>query len=144
MTGTVERVLEVRATVLCNCGRVHSLAGWAVCPGALVPRSLEPWWRAKKYLVRQYRPAYFSGFETEVAKGVEYDKITAQPWFANFKHDGFTEFTIELYNGDELIISAHYANGEHWVAGFALPEDSKQISNNGDLLRDKLALQAAY
>lgn len=90
-----------------------------------------------KYLVRQYRPAYFSGFETEVAKGVEYDQITEQPWFANFKGHGFTKFTIEATSGDdELTIMAHYDDGKWWVAGFALPENSEQMSNNGDLLRD--------
>lgn len=91
----------------------------------------------KKYLVRQYRPAYFSGFETEVARGVEYDKITEQSWFSNFKRAGFKKFTIEPYaRGDELIISALYANGKSWVAGFALPEESEMMSNNGDLMRD--------
>lgn len=89
-----------------------------------------------KYLVRQYRPAYFSGFDTEVASGIEYDKILDQPWFANFRSDGFTKFTIDPYYGDELIISAHYKNGEQWVAGFALAENSEQMSNNGDLMRN--------
>lgn len=90
----------------------------------------------EKYLVRQYRPAYFSGFDTEVVKGVPYDEITKAPWFENFKHNGFTEFKIEPYHEDELIVSAHYANGEHWVAAFALPESSSMMSNNGDLMRD--------
>ena len=89
-----------------------------------------------KYLVRQYRPNYFSGFDNDVVRGVEYDDITKAPWMENFKHKGFTEFKVEPYSGDELIISAHYENGEHWVAAFALPEDSNEMSNNGDLLRD--------
>ena len=90
----------------------------------------------RKYLVRQYRPAYFSGYEDQVARGLTYDEITTPLWFANFRHDGFEKFVIEPYSGDELIVSAHYANGEHWVAAFALPEDSMMMSNNGDLMRD--------
>lgn len=76
-----------------------------------------------KFHVRQYRPAYFSGFENSVCRDVEEDKILDCPWFDNFRHDGFERFTIEPYYGGELIISAHYSDGKHWVAGFAIPVD---------------------
>ena len=92
-----------------------------------------------KYLVRQYRPAYFTGFHTSTAKDVEYGKILDCPWFRNFEHEhdgGFDKFVIEPYGGDELIISAYYKNGKHWVAGFALPDDSDQKAPDGGLLRD--------
>jgi hypothetical protein len=89
----------------------------------------------KTYLVRQYRPGYFSGFEDVVCRNVKYEDIIKVPWCENFKHDDFTEFTISDYHG-ELIIEAHYASGAHWVVGFALPSDSDLMSNNGDLMRD--------
>ncbi len=74
----------------------------------------------KTDLVRQYRPNYFSGFNNAVERGVTYENITAIPWAENFKHGGFTKFTVEPYDGDELIVSAHYENGEHWVVAFCV------------------------
>lgn len=38
--------LEVRATVLCGCGQVHSIEDWQQCPRALTPKPNDPWWRA--------------------------------------------------------------------------------------------------
>lgn len=90
----------------------------------------------KKYLVRQYRPNFVTGFNNAVVRDVSYEDITKCEWFENFKHSGFKEFVIKPYNGDELIISAHYYDGKHWVVGFALPMDSETMSNNGDLMRD--------
>ena len=89
-----------------------------------------------KYLVRQYAPTYFSGFDMDVVGPIEYDEITNAPWMERFRHHGFKEFKIEPYTKDELIVSAKYENGESWVAAFALPEDSNEMSNNGDLMRD--------
>ena len=88
-----------------------------------------------KYLVRQYRPNYFSGFENAVCRDVTYEGITQVPWCDNFKHDGFKEFKIESY-GNELIISAYYEDGERWVVGFALPMGSEAMALEGGLLRD--------
>jgi hypothetical protein len=95
----------------------------------------------QKYLVRQYRPAYFSGFLNEVCRSIPYDEITKVPWCENFKHDGFKEFKIKPYGGGELIISAHYDDGKHWVVGFALPEDSNMMAPDGGLLRDNWRYQ---
>jgi hypothetical protein len=81
-----------------------------------------------KYHVRQYRPNFFSGFHNDVVRDVEYDDILKAPWFENFRHKGFEKFTISPYDG-ELIIEAHYANGEHWVAGFAVAVDDPFASN---------------
>ena len=89
-----------------------------------------------KYLVRQYAPNFCTGFKLDVVRGVEYDDILKVYWCERFKHDGFVEFYLEPYNGDELIFGAKYTDGTSWVAGFALPEDSSQMSNNGDMLRD--------
>ncbi len=57
------------------------------------------------YHVRQYRPAYFSGFENEVVRGIAKDDILAAPWFRNFEHEGFVRFTVEPYGNGELIPS---------------------------------------
>lgn len=37
--------LEVRATVLCGCGKTHSVEDWQKCPRALTPKPNDPWWR---------------------------------------------------------------------------------------------------
>lgn len=79
----------------------------------------------KKYLVRQYRPNYFTGFTNAVMRDVSYDDIVNVPWADNFKHTGFEKFTIEPYNGGELIISAHYKSGKHWVVGFTIDSDDE-------------------
>ena len=100
-------------------------------------RSPDAMSRSKKYKARQYRPNYFNGFDNDVRSSLSFDDLITVPWCENFKHSGFKEFKIEPYgSGDELIISAHYEDGKHFVVGFALPEDSQQMSNNGDLLRD--------
>ena len=93
-----------------------------------------------KYLVRQYRPNYFSGFINEVYRDIPYDEITKVPFCENFKHHGFKEFTIEAY-GPELIISAHYDDGKRWVVAFALPMDSDAMATEGGLLRDNWRYQ---
>lgn len=79
-------------------------------------------WTHQQYHVRQYRPNYFSGFENEVVRDVAFDDILKCSWFKNFEQHGFEHFSFCQY-GDELLISAHYENGEHWVAGFAIPID---------------------
>jgi hypothetical protein len=79
-----------------------------------------------EYLVRQYRPGYFSGFENGVYRAKSFEDITNADWNKNFMHDDFKEFTISSYNGDEIIVEAHYESGAHWVVGFAIPVDSKQ------------------
>ena len=79
-----------------------------------------------RYHVRQYRPAYFSGFENEVMRDVPYDEILGAPWCKNFVHSDFDRFTITPYRTIKdgpyrgLIIEAHYKGGEHWVVGFAV------------------------
>lgn len=73
------------------------------------------------YHVRQYRPAYFSGFEDGVAKDLKRENLTAPAWFRNFESEDFDRWQVEPYGSPspELIISAFYKNGERWVAGFA-------------------------
>lgn len=93
----------------------------------------------KLYAVRQYRPGYCTGFENSAVKNIKYEDITKQEWFKNFEHEydgGFDKFVIAAYSGDELIISAYYKNGKHWVAGFALPMSSKEKAPDGRLLID--------
>ncbi len=91
--------------------------------------------------VRQYRPAYFSGFTNSVLRDVTWGQILTAPWLRNFKRDGFLHFSVNDYSGDEKIISAHYKNGEHWVAGFVLPTSSREVAPDGGLLRDNWRYQ---
>ena len=88
-----------------------------------------------EYLVRQYRPAFVTGFQNAMFRAETRDDILKAPWLDYFRHDGFENFSIEPY-GPELIISAHYRGGEHWVTGFALPVDSEAEAPDGGLLRD--------
>lgn len=90
----------------------------------------------QKYLVRQYSPAFCTGFDLDAIREVEYDDILKAPWCDRFRHEGFVEFYLEPYYGDELIFGAKYANGESWVAGFALPADSNEKAPDGGLMRD--------
>ena len=95
----------------------------------------------EKYLVRQYRPGFVSGFTNEVCREVDYDDILNVPFCAHFKHHGFLRFTVEPYDGDELIISAHYDDGKSWVVGFALPITSKLKAPDGGLMVDNWRYQ---
>lgn len=88
-----------------------------------------------KYLVRQYRPGYCTGFTNSVFRDVAFADITAVPFCENFKHSDFSHFTISDYHG-ELIIEAHYKGGEHWVVGFALEMNSKLKASDGGLMRE--------
>lgn len=77
---------------------------------------------SEKWHIRQYRPNYFSGLDTEVYRDLDFDKLLdadSVPFLNNFKHDGFIDFKIEPYSNGEMIISAKYKNGESWVAAFA-------------------------
>ena len=89
-----------------------------------------------KYLVRQYAPNYCTGFDLAAMRDVEYDDILKAPWLDRFKHDGFIGFYLEPYAQDELIFGAKYNDGKSWVAGFALPMDSKEKAPDGGLLRN--------
>ena len=92
---------------------------------------------SKLYAVRQYRPGYCTGFKNETFRNIAYNKILDCSFFNNFKGDsdgGFDKFVIEPYSNDELIISAYYNNGKHWVAGFALPMLSKAKAPDGGLM----------
>lgn len=90
-----------------------------------------------KYLVRQYAPAYCTGFDLDAASGVEYDDILKAPWLQRNRGPEFDKLTIEPSKGtDELFIMANYHNGKRWVMGFALPENSTEKAPDGGLLRD--------
>ncbi len=87
-----------------------------------------------KYLVRQYRPAYFSGFTSQVMREVEYDEITKVPWLEQREDE---PLTVESDRGtDELFVMRTLKNGEKWVVSIALPMDSKTVAPDGGLLRD--------
>jgi hypothetical protein len=77
------------------------------------------------YTVRQYRPAFFSGFDNAVVAHIpEADLMNPDmlPWLKNFQHDRFFEFYVEDGYGKEKIISARMNDGTHWVAAIAEPE----------------------
>jgi hypothetical protein len=91
------------------------------------------------YLVRQYRPNYFSGYENDVYGNVPFGQIISLPFFENFKREGFSHFYIEdssMPESNEITFSAAYENGEHWVVAFALPVDSRTKAPDGGLMRD--------
>lgn len=90
----------------------------------------------QKYLVRQYAPGFCTGFDLDAIESIEYDDILKAPWCERFKSKGFLEFYLEPYSGDELIFGAKYDNGKSWVAGFALPVDSKERAPDGGLMRN--------
>jgi hypothetical protein len=80
----------------------------------------------RKYRVRQYRPAYFSGFDDFVCLDVSESSIIHQEFMKNFQHGDFDHFSVEPYYGtEELIIEAHYKSGKHWVVGFAVEEGTQ-------------------
>jgi hypothetical protein len=89
-----------------------------------------------KYLVRQYAPNYCTGFDLDAISGVEYDNILKAPWLDRFKYEGFKEFYLKPYYNDELIFGANYSDGKTWVAGFALPMNSKAMAPDGGLMRN--------
>ncbi len=93
-------------------------------------------WGMTKYLVRQYAPNYCTGFDIDALRGVEYEDILKAPWLERFKSDGFVDFYLEPYGGDELIFGAKYKDGTSWVAGFALPMDSRELAPGGGFLRN--------
>lgn len=84
-------------------------------------------------LVRQYRPAYFSGFEDEVYRVASFDEATSVPFAARFRSAGFSHFTIEPYDerSGEHIICAHYTKGKYkqWIVAFAIEESAEFAKN---------------
>lgn len=91
---------------------------------------------SKLYLVRGYMPAYCSGFTIRTARGVSYEEIVNTLRWGDPQHEGVSHYEIEPYYGDELIVSECFTNGKHYVIGFALPEDSKEMAPDGGLLRE--------
>lgn len=89
-----------------------------------------------KYLVREYLPNFFSGFDLHAYRGIEHAEITSMPFCDSWRNGAdFDKFVIEPY-GPELMISAYLTTGKHYVVGFALPEDSEAVAPDGGLLRD--------
>ncbi len=80
----------------------------------------------KLYRVRQYRPAYFSGFATEIVTGLPRDQLTTAPFCRNFEHHDFKKFTVTSYGNGELVIEAKYKSGASWVVGFAAEEGTEK------------------
>jgi hypothetical protein len=94
--------------------------------------------REKLFHVRQYRPAFCTGFTNAVMRDVPRNEVLSAPWLENFKHDDFECFEIEGERGygDEQFIMARYRSGKRYVAGFVLPADSRTPAPDGGLLAD--------
>jgi len=82
-----------------------------------------------KYLVRQYSPSFCTGFDLSVVEVNNKAEIVNVPWADRFRHDGFKEFKIDDYYDGELIVSAYYKNGEHWVVSFTCEVGSKHCKD---------------
>ena len=82
-----------------------------------------------RYLVRQYSPAFCTGFDLSVVEVDNKENIINVPWANRFKHVGFKEFKLADYHDGELIVSAYYENGEHWVVSFACEVGSKHCDD---------------
>jgi hypothetical protein len=82
-----------------------------------------------KYLVRQYSPGFCVGFELSVVQVDSRDDVINVPWAEKFKQKNFKEFIVEDYNEGELIVSAYYEDGKHWVVSFACEVGSKHCKD---------------
>src|SRR3569623_726132 len=77
------------------------------------------------YYVRQYRPAFVTGYKPEVVRDVPYDKIMDVPWAVNFIHtEGFERCVIEA-DSDQyfLLVKARLHDGSEWVVSGAVKTD---------------------
>ena len=85
------------------------------------------------FTVRQYRPAFFEGFDNAVVEHVDEKDLmnpAVLPWLKNFQHAddptyAFVKFYVEEAFGKDKIVSALYNNGKHWVAAIAQPEGDR-------------------
>jgi hypothetical protein len=76
------------------------------------------------YTVHQHRPAFVTGLEDQVVIGVaERDLMNPDvlPWLKSFQGEGFVDFIVEPYYGDDRLVSARYSDGKSWVAAIARP-----------------------
>lgn len=82
-----------------------------------------------KYLVRQYSPNFCTGFDLSIVEVDGKDNVINVPWADRFKQDNFDKFEIADYGNGELIISACYNDGKHWVVSFACEIGSKHCKD---------------
>ena len=63
--------------------------------------------------IRQYRPAFFEGFENETVEFSSTKELINIPFVKNFCDDGFSGFAIS----DEHLIATYKNGKEWWVVG---------------------------
>lgn len=65
-------------------------------------------------IIRQYRPAFFEGFETEECSFETVEELFQIPWIENFtKRDDFHQFS----RADEMLMAEYKEGKEWWVVG---------------------------
>jgi hypothetical protein len=63
--------------------------------------------------IRQYRPAFFEGFENETVEFSTTRELLDVPFVKNFCHDGFSGFAVS----DEHLMATYKNGKEWWVVG---------------------------
>jgi hypothetical protein len=76
-----------------------------------------------KGTIKQYRPAYFSGYENELSSFNSLKELLNIKWVKQFsKSKNFYRYSIDLadsYSSSRHTLMAEYKNGtEWWVIGF--------------------------
>jgi len=85
-----------------------------------------------KGIIKQYRPAYFSGYENKTNNFNSLDELLNIEWVKSFsEYKDFFRFSIEIADEREKnhTLLAEYKNGESWyVIGF-IDKDTCKLSD---------------
>ena len=82
--------------------------------------------------IKQYRPAYFSGFENQVNNFNSIDELINIDWIKNFTEDkDFFRLSISLAGGftTKHHLMAEYKNGESWYVVGSIDKDTCKLSD---------------
>lgn len=82
--------------------------------------------------IKQYRPAYFSGFENQVNNFNSIDELLNIDWIKNFtEYKDFFRLSISLADGftTEHHLMAEYKNGEDWYVVGSIDKDTCKLSD---------------
>ena len=91
--------------------------------------------------IRQYRPAYFTGFENATVEFDGVEALLAISFVTSFVNESFHQFSIDTTNGDNIALMAEYDDGNKWwVVGFLdSPVDLPRWDKDSDRVRTQLA-----
>jgi chloramphenicol O-acetyltransferase len=85
-----------------------------------------------KGIIKQYRPAYFSGYENKTNSFNSLDELLNIDWVKSFsEYKDFFRFSIEIADEREKnhTLLGEYKNGQSWyVIGF-IPKENSIVSN---------------